>query len=84
MTEGSSHAREYRISLHEYKDNVSSNPFTGFIDTEVAKKGAGCITNYEPVKIYENTNTNSMVVDIHIWSRKNLEIGCEIEWTIEF
>jgi len=81
VTEGNP-PREYAFSLHEY-DNVSSNPFAGFIDTEVAKKGAGCITNYEPVKIYENTNTNSMVANI-IYGPEKPRIGCEIEWTINF
>ena len=81
MTEGNP-PREYEFSLHEY-DNVSSNPFAGFIDTEVAKKGAGCITNYDVVKIYENTNMNSMVLDI-IYGPEKPRIGCEIEWTINF
>jgi len=49
----------------------------------VAKKDAGCITNYEPVKIYENTNTNSMVLDV-IYGPEKPRIGCEIEWTINF
>jgi len=75
--------REYEFSLHEYKENVSSNPFAGFIDTEVGKKDAGCINNYDVVKIYENTNTNSMVIDI-IYGPEKPRIGCEIEWTINF
>jgi len=74
--------QEYRFSLHEY-DNVSSNPFAGFIDTEVAKKGEGCIIHYDTVKVYENTNTNSMVADI-IYGPEKPRIGCEIEWTINF
>ena len=75
--------QEYRFSLHEYKENVSSNPFAGIIDTEEAKKGADCITNYELVKIFENTNTNSMVINIKYGPEKT-RIGCEIEWVIEF
>jgi len=74
--------QEYRFSLHEY-DNVSSSPFAGFTDTEEAKKDAGCITNYDVVKVYENTNTNSMVADI-IYGPEKPRIGCEIEWTINF
>ena len=81
VTEGNP-PREYEFSLHEY-DNVSSNPFAGFIDTEVTKKGEGCITNYDVVKVYENTNTNSMVIDI-IYGPEKPRIGCEIEWTINF
>ena len=73
---------EYKFSLYEY-DNVSSNPFVGFVDTEEAKKGEGCIIHYDVVKIYENTNTNSMVVDI-IYGPEKPRIGCEIEWTINF
>ena len=74
---------EYRFSLYEYKENVVSNPFAGIIDTEIAKKGADCITIYDVVKIYENTSTNSMVIDI-IYGPEKPRIGCEIEWTINF
>ena len=74
--------QEYKFSLHEY-DNVSSNPFAEFTDTEEVKKGAGCITHYGSNKIYENTNTNSMVIDI-IYGPEKPRIGCEIEWTINF
>ena len=74
---------EYRFSLYEYRENVSSNPFAGIVDTETTKKGEGCITNYDVVKIYENTNTNSMVVSI-IYGPEKPRIGCEIEWTINF
>ena len=82
VTEGAS-PQEYRFVLHEYKENVSSNPFVGITDTEIAKKGSGCITNYEMVKIYENTNTNSMVVNI-LYGPEKPRIGCDIEWVLEF
>jgi len=50
----------------------------------VAKKGEGCITNYDVVKIYENTQPNlSMVADI-IYGPEKPRIDCEIEWTINF
>jgi len=81
VTEGSS-PQEYSFSLYEY-DNVSSSPFAGFTDTEIAKKGSGCITNYEMVKIYENTNTNSMVANI-LYGPEKPRIGCDIEWVLEF
>ena len=82
VTEGAS-PQEYRFVLHEYKENVSSNPFADITDTEVAKKGSDCITNYEMVKIYENTNTNSMVVNI-LYGPEKPRIGCDIEWVLEF
>ena len=82
VTEGAS-PQEYRFVLHEYKENVSSNPFTGITDTEVAKKASDCTTNYEMVKIYENTNTNSMVVNI-LYGPEKPRIGCDIEWVLEF
>jgi len=77
--------QEYRFSLYEYRGNISSSPFAGIIDTEVTKKGEDCIIHYTDnlVKIYENTNTNSMVVDI-IYGPEKPRIGCEIEWTINF
>jgi len=82
VTEGSS-PQEYRFSLYDYKENVSSNPFDGIIDTEEAKKGSDCITNYEMTKIYQNTNTNSMVVNI-LYGPEKPRIGCDIEWVLEF
>jgi hypothetical protein len=82
VTEGSS-PQEYRFSLHEYEENVTSNPFVGIIDTEEAKKDSGCITNYEMVKIYQNTNTNSMVTNI-LYGPEKPRIGCDIEWVLEF
>ena len=75
--------QEYRFSLYEYRENVSLNPFEGIVDTEAAKKGSGCITNYELVKIYENTNTNSMVVNI-LYGPEKPRIGCDIYWSLEF
>ena len=82
VTEGSS-PQEYRFSLYDYKENVSSNPFDGIVDTEEAKKGSDCITNYEMTKIYQNTNTNSMVVNI-LYGPEKPRIGCDIEWVLEF
>ena len=82
VTEGAP-PQEYRFVLHEYKENVLSNPFAGIVDTEIAKKGSNCITNYEMVKIYENTNTNSMVVNI-LYGPEKPRIGCDIEWVLEF
>jgi len=82
VTEGAS-PQEYRFSLYEYKENVSSSPFAGIIDTEESKKGEGCITNYDLVKIYENTNTNSMVLNL-LYGPEKPRIGCDIEWVLEF
>jgi hypothetical protein len=82
VTEGAS-PQEYRFSLYEYRENVSSNPFTGFIDTEQTKKDSGCITEYDFVKIRENTNTNSLTLNIFYGPEKP-RIGCDIEWIIEF
>ena len=82
VTEGAP-PQEYRFALYDYRENVSSNPFEGIADTELAKKGSNCITNYRPVKIYENTNTNSMVLNI-LYGPEKPRIGCDIEWNLEF
>jgi len=82
VTEGAS-PQEYRFSLYEYEENVTSNPFASIIDTEEAKKDSDCLTNYEMVKIYQNTNTNSMVVNI-LYGPEKPRIGCDIEWVLEF
>ncbi len=82
VTEGAP-PQEYRFVLHEYEENVSSNPFADIADTEVVKKGSNCIANYEMTKVYENTNTNSMVVNI-LYGPEKPRIGCDIEWVLEF
>ena len=30
--------QEYRFSLYDYKENVSTNPFVNVVDTEIAKR----------------------------------------------
>ena len=82
VTEGAP-PQEYRFVLHEYEENVSSNPFADIADTEIVKKGSNCIVNYEMTKVYENTNTNSMVVNI-LYGPEKPRIGCDIEWVLEF
>ena len=82
VTEGTA-PQEYRFSLYEYKENVSSSPFADFTDTEAVKKAAGCVTEYDFVKIRENTNTNTMTLNIFYGPEKP-RIGCDVEWIIEF
>ena len=72
------------MSLHEYKENVSSSPFAGYYGYRIRQRWvSGCITNYDLVKIYENTNTNAMVVNI-LYGPEKPRIGCHVEWVLEF
>ena len=74
---------EYRFELHEYKENVSADPFTNFTDTEQIKADAGCPDPAPVVKNVENTNTNSMFVKM-FYGPERPRIGCDMVFSIEF
>jgi len=75
--------QEYRFELHEYRENVSTNPFTNFVDTAQKQAEAGCSTEYDMVKKVANTNTNSMFVKMFYGPEKP-RIGCDMKFVIEF
>ena len=75
--------QEYKFSLFDYKENVSTNPFVNVVDTEQQKADANCPTEYVKEKITTNTNTNSMQVTI-FYGPETPKIGCDLEFLIEF
>ena len=75
--------QEYKFSLFDYKENVSTNPFVNVVDTEQQKADANCATEYVKKKITTNTNTNSMQVTI-FYGPETPKIGCDLELLIEF
>ncbi len=75
--------QEYKFSLFDYKENVSTNPFVNVVDTEQQKADANCPTEYVKEKISTNTNTNSMQVTI-FYGPETPKIGCDLEFLIEF
>ena len=75
--------QEYKFSLYDYQENVSTNPFVNVVDTEQQKADANCPTEYVKEKITTNTNTNSMQVTI-FYGPETPKIGCDLEFLIEF
>jgi len=75
--------QEYKFSLYDYQENVSTNPFVNVVDTEIQKADANCPTEYVKKKISTNTNTNSMQVTI-FYGPETPKIGCDLEFLIEF
>jgi len=75
--------QEYKFSLFDYKENVSTNPFVNVVDTEQQKADANCATEYVKKKITTNTNTNSMQVTI-FYGPETPKIGCDLEFNIQF
>ena len=75
--------QEYKFSLYDYKENVSTNPFVNVVDTEIQKADANCPTEYVKEKITTNTNTNSMQVTV-FYGPETPKIGCELEFNIQF
>ena len=75
--------QEYKFSLYDYKENVSTNPFVNVVDTEIQKADANCPTEYVKEKITTNTNTNSMQVTV-FYGPETPKIGCDLEFNIQF
>ena len=82
VTEGAP-PQEYRFELHEYRENVSTNPFTNYVDTAQIQAEAGCSTEYDLVKKVANTNTGSMFIKMFYGPEKP-RIGCDMKFVIEF
>ena len=75
--------QEYKFSLFDYKENVSTNPFVNVVDTEQQKADANCPTEYVKEKLVQNTNTNTMQVTI-FYGPETPKIGCDLEFNIKF
>jgi len=75
--------QEYKFSLYDYQENVSTNPFVNVVDTEQQKADANCPTEYVKEKLVLNTNTNSMQVTI-FYGPETPKIGCDLEFNIQF
>ena len=75
--------QEYKFSLYDYKENVSTNPFVNVVDTEIQKADANCPTEYVKEKITTNTSSNSMQVTI-FYGPETPKIGCDLEFNIQF
>ncbi len=73
----------YKFELLEYKEHITSNPFSGIISTVDQNKQLGCLQDYEFVKDRQNTNTFTMIVE-YKYGPPNPKAGCEIEWFIDF
>ena len=82
VTEGAP-PQEYRFELHEYRENVSTNPFTNYVDTAQKQAEAGCSTEYDMVQKVANTNTGSMFVQM-IYGPEKTRIGCYMKFVLEF
>ena len=75
--------QEYRFELLEYEVGVAENPFSGIVDTEVAKSMAGCIENYDFAKVRKTTRNFEYLIDLK-YGPENPRAGCDIEWIINF
>ena len=75
--------QEYKFSLFDYKENVSTNPFVNVVDTEQLKADANCPKEYVKEKLVQNTNTNTMQVTI-FYGPETPKVGCDLEFNIKF
>ena len=75
--------QEYAFELLDYKENVSSNPFTNIKDSETAKQELGCATNYDYVKVRKPTKNFSYLIDLK-YGPESPKVDCDMEWILSF
>ena len=74
---------EYDFELLDYKENITSDPFTNVETTATKQAALGCPEEYEKAKFNEATNTFSMIVK-GAYGPKIVKQGCDIEFFIDF
>ena len=75
---------EYEFTLLEYRENVTSSPFTGIVSTADEFAEAGCETNIEKEVSVKKPTTN-FGYQIHaFYGPEDPVEGCEMQWLIKF
>jgi len=75
--------QEYRFELLNYKENVSSNPFTKVVPSAVEQVAAGCPQNYDFTTVRETTKKFQYIIELR-YGPPDPKPGCKIEWFIDF
>ncbi|MBA4458815.1 MAG: peptidase [Nitrosopumilus sp.] len=75
---------EYKFELLDYKENVSSSPFSGIVSTADNFSAQGCDTNFER-DVTIKKPTYNYDYQIHVfYGPEEPEQGCEMQWLIKF
>ena len=75
---------EYKFELLDYKENVSSSPFSGIVSTADNFLAQGCDTNFER-DVTIKKPTYNYDYQIHVfYGPEEPEQGCEMQWLIKF
>ena len=75
---------EYKFELLDYKENVSSTPFSGIVSTVDTFLAQGCDTDFER-DISVKKPTNNFDYQIHaFYGPEDPVQGCEMQWLIKF
>ena len=75
---------EYKFELLDYKENVSSSPFTGIVSTIDTFSAQGCDTDFERDVTIKKT-TKNFNYQIHVFYGPEEPVqGCEMQWLIKF
>ncbi len=75
---------EYEFTLLEYKENVTTSPFTGIVSTADEFAEAGCETNIEKEASVKKPTAN-FGYQIHaFYGPEDPVKGCEMQWLIKF
>jgi len=74
---------QYEFELIEYKENVSTSPFSDVSSTVDEKKKLGCPQFYDFVGKHASTDSFSMIIEYNFGPEHPIP-GCDIEWKINF
>ena len=75
--------QEYRFQLLDYKQYVSSNPFSGITATTGSTVSKDCPKNYQLVDVKKTTKEFKYLIELR-YGPPEPASGCEIEWFINF
>ncbi|KFM18841.1 hypothetical protein SCCGRSA3_00870, partial [Marine Group I thaumarchaeote SCGC RSA3] len=75
---------EYKFELQDYKENVTTSPFSGIVSTIDAFSAQGCDIDFERDVTIKKPTTN-FDYQIHVFYGPEDPVqGCEMQWLIKF
>lgn len=76
--------QEYKFQILDYKENVSTNPFTNIVDSQSEQENLGC-PNYESLDTSIKKPTKNFAYQVHVFYGPEFPVdGCPMKWQIKF
>ena len=76
--------QEYKFQILDYKENVSTNPFSNIVDSQSEQEILGC-PNYESLETSIKKPTKNFAYQVHVFYGPEFPVdGCPMKWQIKF